>query len=125
MKIKNVEKVENLTEITNNIVNSEDSKSSKIKQLFRIGYNIKDIANILNIRYNFAYNVITNYVITDEIELIEETKYSKKDEIFKLFKEGKSSKEIAITLKTNLNYIYKIINEIKDSEEFEQLKKSK
>lgn len=116
MKIQNVMKVENLAEETKNILNSEDSKSSKIKRLFLIGYEIKEIANFLNIRYNFVYNVIQNFTIIQDIQTIQNNTISKKDEINRLFQENKSPKEIAIILKTNLNYIYKIIAEIKDNQ---------
>jgi len=44
------------------------TKSDKIRQLWDEGMNIADIARVLNIRYQFAYNVITYYVAQKEAE---------------------------------------------------------
>ncbi len=42
------------------IVNSEHSKSEKIRALHREGLSIGDIARALNIKYQFAWNVINS-----------------------------------------------------------------
>lgn len=95
------------------ILNNETlSKSSKMKQLFELGYSVKEISNMLNIRYNFVYNVISNYVNVNQIETIKEVnKQSKKDLIVELFKQGKTRKEISVELKTNYNYVFNVIKE--------------
>ena len=95
------------------ILNNETlSKSSKMKQLFELGYSVKEISNMLNVRYNFVYNVISNYVNVNQIETIKEVnKQSKKDLIVELFKQGKTRKEISIELKTNYNYVFNVIKE--------------
>ena len=93
------------------ILAQETSKSSKIKQLFEIGVTVKEIANYLNIRYNFAYNVISNYCNINDIEITKDSKISKKDEILSLFSQGKSNKEIAKLLQTNYNYVCKVLKE--------------
>jgi len=95
------------------ILNNETlSKSSKMKQLFELGYSVKEISNMLNVRYNFVYNVISNYVNVNQIETVKEVnKQSKKDLIIEMFKQGKTRKEISIELKTNYNYVFNVIKE--------------
>ena len=117
MKIENVKQVKSLDkEIENILKNVETSKSMKMKQLFLLGLGIKEISVRLNVRYNFVYNVISNYVIVEGISVIQETKENKKDKIVELFNQGKSNKEISITLKTNYNYVYKITKELKQQQ---------
>lgn len=123
MKIKNAKTVKNLNKAIEAIKASEASKSSKMKELFALGLDIKEIANIMQVRYNFVYNVISNLVITTGLEVENEVKTTKKDLIKELFLQGKSNKEIAIELKTNYNYVYKLVKEIKLELENESLAK--
>ena len=99
------------------IVNNETlSKSGKIKQLFELGYSVKEISTMLNIRYNFVYNVVSNYVNVNQIKTVKEKNQpSKKDLIVQLFKQGKTRKEISIELKTNYNYVFNVIKEYKQN----------
>lgn len=90
------------------------SKSGKMKQLFDLGVEVKDIAKLLGVRYNFVYNVVSNYCIVNEVKVETVKQASKKDDAFGLFDEGKTVKEVAITLKTNYQYIYKLHKEWKD-----------
>lgn len=114
MKIKNVNKLTKKQQ--NDVIKNESlSKSSKIKTLFEAGLSIKEIATLLEIRYNFAYNVVSNYIITSDVEVIKEEKTNKKQIVIDMFNQGKSNKEIAIELKTNYNYVYKIVKEYKSS----------
>lgn len=115
-------KIKNITKLTKKqqeelLKNEGISKSSKIKTLFESGLGIKEIAELLNIRYNFAYNVISNYIITNEVEIIKEEKVNKKQIVINMYLEGKSNKEIAVELKTNYNYVYKIVKEYKSLQE--------
>lgn len=92
------------------VVASEGSKSSKVKELFDMGLEVKDIASLLDIRYNFAYNVISNYINLNDIQVISErAKGGKKDDVVQLAAQGLKPKEIAKQLKTNINYVYKIL----------------
>jgi len=113
MKIKNVKTVKNMKAEVKKIVETDESKSKKIKALFELGMEIKEIAKQLDIRYNFAYNVITNYILAENIEVEKENRITKKDQVKSLYRTGKKAKEIAVELKTNLNYVYKLIGEIK------------
>lgn len=91
------------------VVAGEGSKSGKIKQLFDMGLDVKDIAKVLDIRYNFAYNVISNYININDIPVVtEERGGGKKSEIIRMYQEGTKKTDIAKALKTNLNYIYKV-----------------
>lgn len=97
------------------VVNSELSKSKRFIELFELGVEIKEIANIMNVRYNFVYNVISNYVnINDNIQLVEKEKNSKKNQIIELFEQNKTMKEISIDLKTNYNYVFNVIKKYKE-----------
>lgn len=85
------------------------SKSKRMIALYELGLEIKAIAELMGTRYNFVYNVVSNYCNMNDVELTTKSKgESKKDEIVKLLAEGKSIKEISIALKTNYNYIFNI-----------------
>lgn len=99
------------------ILSQEASKSSKIKQLFDLGLEVKEIANLLEIRYNFAYNVLSNYINLNDIEVTNSKKSNKKDEIIELFLQQKTNKEIAKITQTNYNYVLKVIKEYKSNAE--------
>ena len=92
------------------IINNATSKSKAMVALYNSGLEIKQIANIMQVRYNFVYNVISNYCRINDIELRtnKNNTNSKKVQIEELFKAGKSNVEIAKELKTNYNYVYKI-----------------
>lgn len=112
--VENKKKV--TTEMKGKIVdNNELSKSQKMKNLFDLGLDIKEISQLMNVRYNFVYNVISNYVNMNGITVIQETKENKKELILKMFQEGKSNKEISIELKTNYNYVFNTIKQYKNS----------
>jgi len=95
------------------IINKECSKSKKIQELFLIGFDVKQISEIMLIRYQFAYNVISNFANINSLEVIQEEKDSKKQKIVELFLNNNSNIEIAKILKTNYNYVYKVLKEYK------------
>ena len=123
MKIKNVQEVKSLDKETQKIISSDSSKSSKMKSLFTLGLEVKEISILLGVRYNFVYNVISNMIIVEGVEVETTKQESKKDLVRDLVTQGKSVKEIAIDLRTNYNYIYKIVKEIKEESEIKQLEK--
>ncbi len=112
LEVKKVLKEEEIQKV----LKSEKSKSKKIIELFEGGLEVKTIAELLNIRYNFSYNVISNYINLEDIEVYYEKKNSKKDKILELLKEKKSVKEISKELKLNMNYVYKVVKENKEEE---------
>lgn len=118
MRIKNAAKALSEKEIKAIVENDKESKSKRIKQLFDHGLEIKEIAKIMGIRYNFAYNVISNYILINDIEVIQE-KETKKSAAFKLFDQGKSIKEVVSELKMNYNHAWKIFQEWKKEAEEE------
>lgn len=102
-------------ETINKIINDETlSKSKKFILLYNENLEIKEIASLFNVRYNFVYNVISNYTRMNDLELrtnqVKDS--SKKQLIIELFKQGKSNTEISKELKTNYNYVYKITKEL-------------
>ena len=96
------------------IINNATSKSKAMIELYNEGLEIKEIATIMNVRYNFVYNVVSNYCRMNEVELRtnKENNNSKKVMIEELFKQGKSNTEISKELKTNYNYVYKITKQL-------------
>lgn len=98
----------------NEILNNTNlSKSQKFIKLYDLGMEIKEISTLCEVRYNFVYNVISNYTRMNDLELRtnKTNENSKKSLILKLYNEGKSNIEIAKELKTNYNYVYKITKE--------------
>lgn len=111
--------IENEKKVTdkqiNTIVSNETtSKSAKMKELFDLGIDVKTIANIMNVRYNFVYNVISNYANMNDIKLVTVEKTGKKEMIIDLFLQGRTNKEIAIELKTNYNYVHNVLKKYKE-----------
>lgn len=102
------------SEINKLINDATLSKSKKFIALYNGGLEIKEIASLFNVRYNFVYNVISNYCRMNEVELRtnQVDGSSKKVLIEELFKQGKSNTEIAKELKTNYNYVYKITKQL-------------
>ena len=92
------------------IINDASSKSKAMIALYNSGLEIKQIADIMQVRYNFVYNVVSNHCRINDIELRtnKNNTNSKKAQIEELFKAGRSNTEIAKELKTNYNYVYKI-----------------
>ena len=97
----------------NEILGSDLSKSKKMVELYNEGLEIKEIATLMEVRYNFVYNVISNMCRMNDVELRtnKDNGNSKKALIISMFEEGKSNTEIAKELKTNYNYVYKITKE--------------
>lgn len=93
------------------LVDDKLSKSGKMKELFGLGLEVKSIASLMGVRYNFVYNVVSNMVIMEGIKVENTKQQSKKDDMWVMFDAGKTVKEVAITLKTNLNYVYKLRKE--------------
>ena len=96
------------------IINNAASNSKAMIELYNEGLEIKQIAQAMDVRYNFVYNVISNHCRMNEIELRtnKTNENSKKVMIEKLFKEGKTNVEISKELKTNYNYVYKITKQL-------------
>ena len=96
------------------IINNATSKSKAMIELYNVGLDIKQIAQAMDVRYNFVYNVISNHCRMNDIELRTNkgNENSKKVMIEKLFKEGKTNVEISKELKTNYNYVYKITKQL-------------
>jgi DNA-binding CsgD family transcriptional regulator len=113
MKATNVEKKLDNKEIKAIMADEKISKSEKIRKLFLGGMDVKEIAEVLNIRYNFAYNVLSNLINMNDIPVEKTEKVSKREDIIALLKEGKTLAEVSRATKTNYNYIWKISKEMK------------
>jgi transposase-like protein len=98
----------------NKVVMDESiSKSGKMKLLFDMGMEVKEIATVMGVRYNFVYNVVSNYCNMNGIAVETQKKESKKDQIIELYLSGKTNKEISIELKSNYNYVFNTIKSYK------------
>ena len=95
------------------VLESNESKSKKMIALYNGGMEIKEIATLMEVKYNFVYNVISNMCRMNDVELRtnKDNGNTKKALIIQLMKEGKSNTEIAKELRTNYNYVYKITKE--------------
>lgn len=110
--------VENVVTVES-IVTSEMNKSNKMIALYQLNLPIKEIAVLMDTRYNFVYNVVSNYCIKNGLT-ISTNKVdtdSKKDIVIRMYLEKKTAKEIAIELKANMNYVYTIIKTYKQQHE--------
>lgn len=117
MKKLNVIEKSSTAKIEKITSNTSISKSQKMKDLFELGLEIKEIATIMNVRYNFVYNVVSNHVRINDIETTSVERSSRKNEIIDLFFSGKTNVEISKELKVNYNYVFKIIKEYKTENE--------
>ena len=110
-----MESKKTLTQKTiNNVINDDTlSKSKRFILLYNEGMEIKEIAQLFNVRYNFVYNVISNFTRLNDVELRtnQGNLSSKKQLIIDLFNQGKSNTEISKELKTSYNYVYKVTKE--------------
>lgn len=120
MKATNETKAANQMNVEiNKVVTSEESKSKKMLELYKLNVPIKDIATMLsehygqNVRYNFVYNVVSNFCNVTGQTIATEKKEGKNKLIVDMFLQGKSNKEISIELKTNYNYVFNTIKKYK------------
>jgi 2,3-bisphosphoglycerate-independent phosphoglycerate mutase len=115
MKIQNATLTIEENEI-NAIVFSKLPKSQKMRNLFDAGLDIKLIATLLGVRYNFVYNVMQNHILKNNY-VVEVNKESGKKEIVRaLLAEGRTIAEISTEMATTYNYIWKLAKEIKSEE---------
>ncbi len=106
----------------NAILNKELSKSKKMVELYLLGLEIKEVSEVMGVRYNFSYNVISNYCRMNDVDLRVRAKGdSKKDKIVELIQAGKTNNEISKELKCNYNYVWKIRKEF-ETKEFKKVK---
>lgn len=117
MKKANVEVKVSETKVTKIVNDESKSKSQKMKDLFELGLEIREIATLMNVRYNFVYNVVSNHARINDIETTSVERSSRKNEILDMFKQGKTNVEISKELKVNYNYVFKVIKEAKQENE--------
>lgn len=108
MKIKNQVEMSKAS-VTKLIKDESVSKSAKMKALFEAGYSIKEISTMLDVRYNFVYNVVSNHITVNGVEVESTKRAGKKEAIIELFNQGKTNKEISAELKSNYNYVYNVV----------------
>lgn len=98
------------------IMDEDLSKSAKMRALFDLGLDIKEISELTAARYNFVYNVVSNYVNINDIAVEKNQVSGKKDAILTLHLAGKTKTEISKELKTNYNYVFKVVKEFQQEQ---------
>jgi len=97
----------------NQILESDVSKSQKMRSLYEGGLEIGEIAKLMGVRYNFVYNVVSDSYRKAGIEMrTRKTGDSVKSQIVSFIKEGLNPVEISKTLKCNINMVYKYRKEM-------------
>ena len=97
----------------NNILNSEASKSKKMIELYNGGMDIGDVAKLMNVRYNFVYNVVSNECRKNgSVVRTLRKQGAVKESIIALIQEGKTNSEISRELGKNYNYVFKVRKEL-------------
>lgn len=106
------------------VIDADQSKSSKMRELFDSGMGIKAIATALDVRYNFVYNVVSRHILSQQIpeDLIEKNQSkgsNLKDQIKELLSEDPeiTTADIARELGKNYNYVWKLRKEVETSEQ--------
>ena len=84
------------------------NKSQKIRTLFLAGYSVKEIHEDLNIIYNHSYNIVSDLVRCEGLEVVKSVRGGKSKEIKRLLTEGRTPVEVATELKCKVGYVYKI-----------------
>jgi len=90
------------------IVDQDISKSKRMIQLYNGGLEVKEIAAIMGTRYNFVYNVVSNYCRMNDIAMRVVQKENKKAKIIQLIEAGKSNVEISAETKCCYNYVFSV-----------------
>ena len=104
--------MENLEKKYAGILNKDLSKSKKMIELYGEGLEIKEIALLMGTRYNFVYNVISNFCRMNDLELRTVAKENKKADVIALVEAGKSNVEISKELKVCYNRVFNIRKEM-------------
>lgn len=112
---KTVDKVGTKKQVKD-IMNEDLSKSAKMRALFDLGLDVKEISELTATRYNFVYNVVSNYVNINDIAVEKNQVSGKKDAILALHLAGKTKTEISKELKTNYNYVFKVVKEFQQEQ---------
>ena len=94
------------------ILESTLNKSQKMKRLYILGFSISYIAYIMDVRYNFVYNVVKTYSVQNKQEVEKKTRTSTKELILSLFTKGQSYIDICRALHVNYCEVGRTLREI-------------
>lgn len=85
------------------------SKGACIRNLFLGGLDVKEIVTATGIKYNHVYNVVSNHVVMNGLDVVKTGRSGgKKDKVIELLKSGKTLKEAAAETQSLYNYVWKI-----------------
>jgi hypothetical protein len=74
MKLVGVSKVD--VELVKKVLVSEVSKSEKMRKMFSLGVSVSEISKLLEVRYQFVNNIVSNYIIKEKLEVSYDKKVS-------------------------------------------------
>lgn len=105
------------SEVEKVVANEVLSKSARMIILFKGGLDVKEISVLMDTRYNFVYNVVSNMMRKEGLEdkKVVEKRTGIKDSIIELIVAGKSNIEISRELQANYNMVWKIRKEYETS----------
>ena len=91
------------------ILESEVSKSEKMRQLYDNDMTVSEISKLLNSHYSFVYGVIQRHCEDSGIEMKKVTTTSKSDIIRELYDSGLTVGEISKQLNSNYSYVFSVV----------------
>lgn len=95
------------------VMNGNGSKSGKMIELYNGGMGIKEISELIGVRYNFVYNVVSNECRKNGTDVkVTRKNGTVKESIINLIKEGKNNVEISRELGKDYNYVFKVRKEM-------------
>lgn len=88
------------------------SKSEMIRKEFKQGKSISEIAKLHDLRYQFVYNIVSDYCLKNKIDMPRSRQdgETKAQKIIELFEAGKTTRQIMVELDTYPNYISRVIS---------------
>lgn len=119
--------VEDVKQIVGDVQKQKLSKSKAMLQLYHLGFFVGDIAKLLNVRYNFVYNVVSDKVGTIRKKQ-NKVEQSKSQRIRQLYRDGYGVSDICRQLAeegtyVNYNHAYSVVR--KEKQKIAQEEKAK
>lgn len=103
--------IQNISE--NGKVLKIESKSEVFRKMYKWGFSISEISNIMNSHYSFVYGVISN-----SFEIEKSQKTSKSDIIREMCDKGMTVGNIAKELNSNYSFVHSVCKKYKESSEY-------
>ena len=101
------------------LIDSKVNKSQRIRRLFMAGHDVSAVSKMVEVSYTFAYNIITDMVRVQGLEVVNTRRGgAKTEEITKLLLSGKTKVEVSTITKSPYNAVQRIAKKLaKDQQE--------